>query len=369
MNQEVRANNINFGKIGFCAILAILGYVFSWKFLKFDPFSLLLPFGILVSIYSTKEILEGTLEGTFIPYLTASLMLLSLGLFAFFYVPLATAHAEVAWQPVLTFLSWYLLFGCTLASVYQLLQFPARESPALRISVKTSALAGLAIIWKILWKALIPDVRTVLMDAVFCGFVFSAVGSALSSLSLARGPKLRTAGRRFGLSVLMFLAGALLALYLFSLRQSLMVRFGANFPIFEWMLVSAVIGFAALGLIAGATEMSESLWLAKWMKHTQIAGLCSDKELEDLSAMARDFIEKGDKSRIAVYLANLGERANIHPHAIATSLRGLLNYADEELPWLVRKKVARGIHLQNMEMRRKVLQAAIEKLEEAARYA
>jgi hypothetical protein len=339
--------------------------MFLWHVIGFDPHSLILPFGIFVSIYFIKEIIAGTFEGKFLPNLTGSLIQFALGLFGFFFASSVANMMGGTWPVIFRFLGWFILFACLLAGACQLLEYPARRHPAASISIKASALAALAFLWMICWRIFAPNLQSILFNMVFYGFLFSAIGSALSLLSLSQG-RLRTVGRRLGRGVLMFVAGAVFALYLYSLRKQLMGSLGGNFPIFEWTLVSVTVGLAALGLVAGATKMSESLWFANWMRHTQIVELCSDEELEYLTTLARDFIEKGDRGGIAVYLADLANRAKIPPNVAARVLSDLLNYVDEELPWLVKKNVARSIHLRNMEMRRRILQATIEKLEDLA---
>lgn len=357
-------------RVGACAAGGIAAY-WIMGLLGLPALTLTLAYAAFAAAYSVKGVVEGLFEGTFLPSLSGALTGLGAGLSAFFLMAAVAGMPRVSdagWSPFLLSARWLVLGLGLLDAAHSLLKFPARNRPILRISLKSSAVLASAILLKLFWPPLPlaqAEPAEALADAVFFGLLFWAAGSALSSLSLSKKPHLRAAGRWFGAGWLMFFVGAFLSYYLHSLRGQLAGVLGQNFPLFEWVLVSSMVGVVLLAFSLGVRGMSEELRLAGWMKHRQIVSTCSEEELDELSGLAWDFVERGDKSGIAVYLVSLAGRSGLPSEAIASSLREFMNYRDVELPPLARRGTARWMQAENMRRREEVLKRAVQRLESA----
>jgi len=356
--MEEKGKSIS-SSIAACVTVAILGYIFLWVVLpwvypQLSPSTFIFPFTLLVAIYTAKAVIRRTLSGAFLPNLMRSLTCVAWGPFLF------TIFTKLPPLKQLGPVGWLSLHLAGLGAAYELLAFAARRHPFFSIPLKTSAMLVAALIA----RTHLAGIQSTLADMVYYGLLLSASACALSALALSKNPYLFKTGKWLGSwTAGVFLIGALGALYFLSLRERLAEALGPNFPIAEWGLVSSAVGLSLAGLHRGVKRMSEPVKLADWMKHRQVVGTRSEKELDEVSELVNDFVENGDKSGIVVYLASVASENGIDPRTAASCLRELLEYRDKELPWLVTRRVAAALEMENREERKRVLSRTVELLQ------
>jgi hypothetical protein len=300
------------------AIILVIGYAVA----SFTSLTVLLYASIVVS---------RLLKGPLVPALSTSLKLLSVPTFLTLLPTWAVA------SPFLGSISYSLLLGAlvysgllivnSLAVNYQEIAYPLSRSVFL-------ALMGL-VLWNLSNQIQFSQI------GVKTGVNYVILVSFLGSASLSSFDVLRKHQSRVVSIVATFLSRdlALRSIVLLLTSSYLFVGRGVlmnNYPnvqsylmVAEWVTLSVIV-FRSYWSFKGFIEKKyvEHDELEKWSRHTQNSEWATDQRMKSVSDAIQEFLDRGVKDLIIVYLIGLMRDAGELDNSIASSLSPLIDYVD-----------------------------------------
>ena len=328
--------------------------------------------GLLLS--AVPGILGSFFVGPYIPTVKSAVLRLSLGVFLFLLLTGPTASIGLE---AVGYSAFYLFI---LASGYELLSYPVRDSPIFSAVLMSGALIIGGFILRMFFHSLIPEtmisslvegettntiflygIRELLPVAV----IFGGIATIFTPLSLSQNNYLKVLGDWFeSHKFLVSVVGGMTWMYVIFLRPDLVQIAGGWLIVAEWGVVGVLSLAAYLGFESSIGKMSEPISFSDWAKHRQRDEVLTDTSQEYLTGLIRDFTEKGKKTGILVYLVDLAREKGFSDERIQNVLNDLVEYESDGLPSVATKWELERIRKQIRQERREVLKDTIDEIEE-----
>ena len=165
-----------------------------------------------------------------------------------------------------------------------------------------------------------------------------------------------------------FILGVTIALYLLLVRPYF---YGINSTltlVMEWVTIGMITVAGFLWLRSKLEIVSAPMLLETWTKHKQELNFKSTEELNTLSGHIEEFLNRGKKNHVLLYLSNFLFERKIPTSGVNSALSELINYQDKRAQRIFFSWEASTIHKENVENRSQVLKRIIRNLNENILY-
>lgn len=315
----------------------------------------------------SQEIIDILLIGQYIPHMVKALknmaILIPVWLFSTYYEELS----------IVSELMFYIAVLVTGYFLMNILQTYSRKNDnyALQLVTRFFYTVFNGFILSIAWKTLAPSLTLVglsLSSGIISGIssliLLSSLTAAFLSLTVLaennENPYVATFAKRISIRPSEnFIQVFTLLAYLFYVRPQIDVYFSEYskyLPYFEWGIIvfTAFLSFRNLRSYI-QNDLTRVDVMGKLQKHLQEIETSSDYRIDNLTKSVNNFIERGEKEVLLMYLANILSKNSASALSSANALHELIYYKPKELELITFRWNKEQAHLQDMAKRKEIL--------------